>query len=147
MRKEVIIAIIIGFALGLVITFGVWTANRAIKETAPQKEEFAGQEAEVEEATPTPTTVTELFLTINSPENNSISDQEQIKVKGETKPQAVVVVIYQEGEKILEADENGDFETEISLTGGANEIEISAHDQEGNEANQILTVVYSTAEI
>lgn len=144
MRKEVLIAIIIGFALGLVITFGVWTANRAIKETAPQ-EEGPAEEVEVEEPTPTP--IPQLSLTITAPKDNSISNEEKIEVSGKTAPQAIVVILYQEGEKILEADEKGSFDTEITLAGGANEIEISAHDQEGNETTQILTVVYSTAEI
>lgn len=143
MKKEVLIAIIIGFALGLVITFGVWTANRAIKETAPQKEQPGVKEVEVEEITPTP----EISLTITTPENNTISNQEKIEVKGKTTPLAIVVIIYQEGEKILEADKEGNFETEITLSGGANEIKVSAHDQKGNEASQILTIVYSTAEI
>lgn len=144
MRKEVLIAIIIGFALGLVITFGVWTANRAIKETAPQKE-GSTEEVEIEEPTPTP--VSQLPLIVTTPKDNSIIDKEKIEVTGKTAPQAIVVILYQEGEKILEADEKGNFNTEITLTGGANKIEISAHDQEGNEIIQILTVVYSTAEI
>lgn len=145
MKKEVLIAIIIGFALGLVITFGVWTANRAIKETAPQKETPEFKIEVVEEPTLTPTP--ELSLTIISPEDNLIYDKEKIPVEGKTAPQAIVVILYQEGEKILEADEKGNFSTEIILAGGANEIEISAHDQKGNEVKQILTVVYSTAEI
>ena len=144
MRKEVLIAIIIGFALGLVITFGVWTANRAIKETAPQ-EEGPAEEVKVEEPTPTP--IPQFSLTITTPKDNSISNEEGVEVSGKTTPQAIVVILYQEGEKILEADEKGEFSTEITLAGGANEIEISAHDQEGNETTQILTVVYSTAEI
>lgn len=142
MRKEVLIAIIIGFALGLVITFGVWTANRAIKETAPQKE---GSTEEVKEPTPTP--APQLPLIVTTPKDNSIIDEEKIEVTGKTAPQAIVVILYQEGEKILEADEKGNFNTEITLVGGDNKIEISAHDQEGDEITQILTVVYSTAEI
>ena len=142
MKKEVLIAIITGFALGLLITFGVWTANRAIKKAAPQKE------APVETKTPTPTPPKpELSLMVLSPEENSISDQEEIEVSGKTGPGATIVILYQEGEKILEADEEGNFKTTITLLGGSNEIEISAYDTEGNETSKTLTVVYSTAEI
>jgi len=141
MKKEVLIAIIIGFALGLVITFGIRTANKALKETAPK------QEAQVEIEEPAPTPTAGLLLTITSPEDNSISDQETIEVSGKTSTEAVVVILYPKGEKILEADEKGNFSTEISLAGGNNEIEISAHDLEGNDASQVLTVIYSTAEI
>jgi len=139
-RKEVLIAIIIGFGLGLVITFGIWTANKALKEAAPEK-------MLAPEETPMPTPIPAFSLTLVSPEDNSISEEETIKVSGSTTPGAVVVILYQEGEKILEADSEGQFSTEITLAGGANEIKVSAYDEEGNEAEKTLTVVYSTAEI
>jgi len=139
-RKEVLIAIIIGFGLGLVITFGIWTANKALREVAPE-------ETLAPEATPTPTPTAAFSLNLTSPEDNSISEEETIEVSGTTAPGAIVVILYQEGEKILEADSEGKFSTEITLAGGPNEIMISAYDQEGNEAEKTLTVVYSTAEI
>ncbi len=140
MRKEVIIAILIGFGLGLVITFGIWTANRALQE-APSEE--TTNTTPVEETTPT----NAFSLIVNEPEDNSISAEEKITLSGSTRPGGVVVVLYEEGEKILEANEEGEFKTEITLVGGSNEIKVSAYDNEGNEVSQTLTVVYSTAEI
>lgn len=142
MRKEVLIAIIIGFGLGLVITFGIWTANRALKGApstpAPSKEEEAI----------TPTSAPQEFsLIITSPEDESISTQEKIEVAGKTTPDITVVILYQEGEKIIQADSQGSFSSEITLVGGANQIEITAYDQDGNEVSKIINVVYSTAEI
>ncbi|MGB9706837.1 MAG: Ig-like domain-containing protein [Microgenomates group bacterium] len=142
MRKEVLIAIIIGFTLGLIITFGVWQANKALKETAPKKE---APPQITEEQLPTPTP--QPLLVITSPEDNSISNKEKIDVSGKTFPQATVVIIYEEGEKIVEADGGGNFSAEINLVGGANEITISAFDKDGNEMSKTLNVVYSTAEI
>lgn len=142
MKKEVLIAIVIGFALGLVITFGIWTANQALKK--PAVEEIPPSEVET---ALTPTPMPEFSLLITSPEDNSISSKTSIEVNGQTIPSAIVVILYQEGEKILEADGNGNFSTEITLAGGENEITISAYDQEDNEISKTLTVVYSTAEI
>lgn len=142
MRKEVLIAIIIGFALGLVITFGIWTTNQALKKSATEKP------TPVEEVvSPTPILEEKFSLVLHSPENNSISVEETIEVSGETAPSAIIVILYQEGEKILEADEKGEFSTEVALAGGSNEITVSAYNQEGDEISQTLTVVYSTAEI
>lgn len=140
MRKEVLIAIIIGFGLGLVITFGIWTANKALKETAP-----ATVTTEEVEQTPIPTSTLELIVT--SPEDNTISEKEMIEVSGQTVSDAIVTIIYPDGEKILEADEEGNFSTEISLIGGDNLIKISAFNDQGDKASKTLTVVYSTAEI
>lgn len=144
MRKEVLIAIVIGFALGLIITYGVWTANKALKETAPKKEAPAQK---TEEQLPTPTSTPQDLLIITSPEDNFLSNKEKIDVSGKTFPQATVVILYEEGEKIIEADEEGNFQSEITLVGGTNEITISTYDKDGNEVSKTLTVVYSTAEI
>jgi len=145
MRKEVFIAIAIGFALGLVITFGIWTANKALKETAPKKEETALPKQVTEEQLPTPTP--QSLLVITSPEDNSISSKEKIEVSGKTTSEATVVILYQEGEKIIEANSEGIFSSEITLVGGSNEITVSTYDDQGNEISKTITVVYSTAEL
>jgi len=147
MKKEVLIAIIIGFGLGLVITFGVWRANKVLKEVAPKQQSPPSQVQE-EEKTPSPTPPSsQLSLVITSPEDNSIINKEKIVVSGKTSSEATVVITYEEGEKIIQTDENGNFSSEITLVGGANEIIVSAYDEEGNEVTKTLNLVYSTAEI
>ncbi len=143
MKKEVLIAIIIGFVLGLVITFGVWTANKAMKET-PQKDQQASENTQ-EAITPTP--VAESVLTITSPEDNFLSDKEKIDISGKTTPQATVVILFEQGEKIIEADSQGSFTTQITLVGGSNEVKVSSFDPEGKEVSKSITGVFSTAEI
>jgi len=149
MKKEVLIAIIIGFGLGLVITFGVWQINKSLKEVAPKQELPSSQVQQTqEEKIPSPTpSATQLSLIITSPEDNSIINKEKVNISGKTSSEATVVIIYEEGEKIIETDENGNFTSEITLVGGANEITVSAYDKEGNEATKTLNLVYSTAEI
>lgn len=146
MKKEVIIAIIIGFVLGLVITFGVWTANKAIKEASPKEETTGEQAQEGTTDTRSPTSL-ESTLTIISPEDNFLSDKEKIDISGKTTPEATVVILFTEGEKIIEADKQGSFSTEITLVGGSNEIKVSSFDKDGKEISKSITIVYSTAEI
>jgi len=147
MKKEVLLAIIIGFGLGLLITFGVWKANKALKEVAPKKQ-LPSQETQEEEKTPSPTLAPpQLSLVITSPEDNSIVSKEKVNISGKTPWRATVVIIYEEGEKIIETDENGNFSTEITLVSGANEIIVSAYDEDSNEVTKTLNLVYSTAEI
>lgn len=141
MRKEVLFAIVIGFSLGLLMTFGVWTANKAMNQTQTKKE--VPQEQTI---VPSPSQQNQLTLSITSPEDNTVSEEENISISGSTKAGAVVVVIYPEGEKILEANDNGQFSTSISLSSGSNDIEVSAYDKEGNKDTKTLSVVYSTAE-
>lgn len=145
MKKEILIAIIIGFVLGLVITFGIWTANKSLKEgTSTQSSQITEKEINI---TPSPQAEEKLPLTIISPENNALVNQEKLEIVGKTSPKSMVAIIYEEGEKIIEADEKGDFTMEITLVGGGNEINISAFDSQNNEASKNLNIVYSTAEI
>ena len=146
MKKEVLIAIIIGFGLGLVITFGIWSANKALKQSTQQQSD---QSSQIEnQTTPTPTPTAEILsLNISSPQDNSIVDKDTLTIKGATLPRSVVVILFDKGEKILETDSDGQFSTDISLTGGENEITIKAYDKNGNDTEKKLTVVYSTAEI
>lgn len=133
MRKEVLIAIILGAALGLVIAFGIWRANLAL---APR------EEVQVQvQPTPTPEAFT---LVITSPEDNSVVAESEISVEGKTQPGATVVIQYDEGETVLIADENGSFASPVELVAGANTIVVSAFDEEGEGNEKALTVVFST---
>jgi hypothetical protein len=142
MRKEVILAIVGGVVLGLLVIGGLWWTNKATTE-----ESLNITPTPVLEQPPTLIPVSSLSLEIISPEDESIIEEEKITLEGKTAPESVVVVIYPEGENIVEADKEGNFETEITLVGGANEIKITAYDEEGNQAEKNLTLVYSTAKI
>lgn len=149
MRKENLLAIIIGILLGLLLTFAIWN----IKKITPQLGPKTQQEPQISQENPSPSPFTEKkesqepLLTILTPEENEIFNKEKIQITGKTLPSATVVILYEEGEKIVEADEEGNFSTEITLVGGNNEITVSTYDENGNEASKTLNVVYTTAEI
>lgn len=148
MRKEIILAIIIGITLG----FGLMTLVRLNKQqiklsflpsTTQQKATPTPQTTPT--PSPTPTPEEKIFLKILEPEDETVVNTPRLTIKGETTPLATVVVIWEEGEDILVADEKGEFETEIELVGGTNDIQISAYDEENNSVEKLLTVTYSTA--
>jgi hypothetical protein len=141
MKKEIIVAIIIGLSVGLIIAFGLWTANKSLKQVSPKNETSSLQIGQ-----PTPTPLIQNLI-IDNPTEDFISNQEKITVSGKTISEATVVITYEEGEKILTADSQGLFNTEITLLGGANEIKISAFEPDGNESSVIINGVYSTVEI
>jgi hypothetical protein len=146
MKKEVIIAIVLGFGLGLVITFGIWSTYQNIqKTTATPTPTIIPTTTESVSEEPTPIT-TKLEISVDSPANNSIFSNEEILLSGSVTKESVIVVFYEEGEKIIETD-NKKFETEISLVGGANRIRIKAFDEDDNETEKTIEVIYSTAQI
>lgn len=146
MRKEVLAAIIVGFVLGLIITFGIWSASRALTD---QKTKLPSDRplspTEVPSLSPAP--LPSFSLSIVKPENESIVNSEKITLSGNTQPEAQVVVVWENGETLLQADESGSFDTEVSLVSGLNEITITAIAKDGKEAIKTITVVYSTEEI
>lgn len=141
MKKELVWAIITGFGIGLIITYGVWSTKKAIKPE-PKKEEIKM----VEEVTPTPTPLP-IFLEIERPQDESIIEEEKTILSGKSDPHAILAIFTKEDELIIEANDEGRFETEIKLVEGANKITVIAFDDEGNEASKSMTIVFSTAEL
>lgn len=146
MRKEILVAIFIGICLGLVIILGVWVANKSLLSKKDLKNTQA-QQTENTNPSPTPSAKKTISLEIIAPKDNSISSSEFIDLSGKTKPNAIIAVVYPDGETILEAEDDGSFTTKISLIGADNEIKITAYDLEGNEETKIINIVFSTAEI
>jgi len=91
--------------------------------------------------TPTPTLPAPgLTLTISEPQDEAVVKENLIRVIGRTAPDAVVSV---NGHIIRAINEGGDFTAVISLAEGPNLVEVIATDYQGNEVNQMLTVIYA----
>lgn len=138
MKKEVIFAILSGSALGLVIAFGVWRANMAIKGA-------------IKTASPSPivdqkTSIAknEYELTIATPKNQSIFTSSSVVIKGVTKPNSQIVVVAEEEDFVGETDAKGEFEVKVSLDGGINNLKIISMDLLDGSSQQNLTLVYSS---
>ncbi|MDP3955226.1 MAG: hypothetical protein Q8Q15_02595 [bacterium] len=144
MRKEVLIAIILGFALGLVITFGVWSANRAMKEKDVAENTVEEEVETLPTSSPTPTSAT-FSLVILSPADESFVDKDKISINGSTEPGAEIAVITENGEAIVVADESGKFDAPIILETGTNEITVTAVNAGGDEVTKTINIVYSTS--
>lgn len=142
MRKEVLFAIIIGAAVGLVIAFGIWRANKAFM---PQRKE-AGQQAVTAPAVggPQQQQIQNSQLVVTSPENNSIVSSNKIVVEGTAPTESTIVITTNAAEAITQVDNGGAFGQEIEVDGGANEVKVASYDQEGNKSEVVLTIVHST---
>jgi len=148
MKKELGIAILIGVILGFTIT-GLFWAKKKGNISLGGGDEINQEENLEEEPTVTPMPPEEklISLEIEEPENEIISQTEKLIIKGKSISNATIVIVWEDGEDILVANQEGEFETEITLIGGENIIDISAYDDEGNKTNETLTITYSTAKI
>lgn len=141
MKKEVIIAIIIGFTIGLALTFF------AYKTVTDQSEGKIISPLAEGKIISTPTPSVSQTLTLVSPIDQSIAKEGQITVAGFSSPFSWIVILGEKGEKTIQADEKGNFETGLLLISGENEIKVTSFLERGEEISKIVTIVYSTAEI
>lgn len=136
MRKEVLVAILVGILLGGLVAFGIWRANILLGQ---KKEKMA-------EVLPTPfeQEISASQLVITQPEDGIVVATDKTTVRGTASAGSTVVILGQSREYIANIKDDGSFEQEVILEGGANEITVIAYDASGNESKQVLTVVYST---
>src|SRR3989344_5190460 len=138
MRKEIIFAVAIGILFGTAIAFGVWRANKAIKIN--QKEESFTQNVTQEKPEPEK----EFKISLLTPEENDVITDSPVKILGLTKENAWMAISAEEKDYILLSNEKGEFEQEVGLVGGINQIIIFAFSEQGLSISKNLTLVYST---
>lgn len=141
MKKEVGIAIILGIIAGLIITFGIYTANTAMNRRIQQNKALPTPTVQPQEQSAPKT------LILFSPEDNSLTDKDRLQISGTSARNAIVVIFVNDKETIASADEKGNFSADVELVGGSNVITIVATDALGNQEQEQRTVVFSTANL
>jgi hypothetical protein len=136
MRKEIIFAILAGITFGLIIAFGVWRANVALRPdgastTAPEDTSIATQ--------------TDFGITVAKPQDYQVITTSPAILTGISKSNVWIVVSAEEEDYVAKTDESGEFEIKVDVVGGVNEIIITAFDNDGTEAQEKLTLIYSSA--
>lgn len=148
MKKEVFLAIAIGFALGLVITFGIWTANKSLKNLPKSSPNPSVTPQSEVGPSPTPSNqVTNAQLTITSPADEALLTVPKVTLTGSASPASIITVIYEDGQVVTTADASGNFSLDVPLVGGYNIIKVTAFDKSGSSSEQTLTVTYTTSKI
>lgn len=140
MRKEVIVAIILGFIVGITIAFGVYNANQSLKKAKIAPSPSTSDEV-ISSSKPKTT------LVISEPEDNIVLKNNEATISGQTAPQAVVAIMTEEDNELVIADNEGVFTSNINLISGANEIKVISIDSSGNKEEKSINVVYSTQKI
>lgn len=141
MKKEVLIAIVAGLILGLIITVGIYTANRSLNVQRAKKQM---QSAPTPSLTPTANNKT---LNLTSHENFDLIDDAAVNLSGVAWPGAVVALISEVDNQIIAADDEGIFVFKTKLIKGFNEITIVAADETGAIQTQNLILTYTITKI
>jgi len=140
MRKEILLAIFVGITLGLMITFGIYQNSENAK---------TGQNSNTDQLINNPVStesaaIQDPQLVINSPEEELLTNEEELIVSGSSNPDSFVVILVNDVETISNTDESGNFSVKVQLTLGGNLIEINSIDEDGQQVSKQRTVVYET---
>jgi hypothetical protein len=138
MKKEVLIAIFIGFSLGLLITFGIRTARESLKA----RDNNASLESSLL-PTPSPTTLSHQLL-ITAPKDAQIIFEPETSINGATTPLSLISILTADRFETTIADMQGSFSATIPLKAGANQIEIVSFNPQNERSSAQITVVYTT---
>lgn len=143
MRKEVIIAILLGFSIGLLIVFGIITARSALQKQS-QAPPITTSTASNQDDNPDESQNLAHQLIIHDPRDNQVVGSDTVTIRGLTSAKSTVVIVAEAAEFITIADDRGNFSQEVPLVSGANEIDISAFSPAEEKIDTALTIVYTT---
>lgn len=157
MFKELLLAVVLGALLGFGITGGII----ALKNS--RSSSFSGSQTASAQPT-SPDTITTKpqpsdnpsgnslgtnnhQITINSPQNDSIVANSKVTIKGSTSPQSSLVISTPSKSYFAAADNAGNFNVDIDIDSGVNQIQVDSIDPQDDQATTQLIITYSTANI
>lgn len=143
MNKDAVLATLIGFGIGLLIT-GLLLLGPNITKSLPKINlptiSFL-QPKQQPAASPTPTP-SEFTVTIDSPLADAIENTSDLLISGTTAPGSTVVIAGSVDETVASAQGDGKYAGKISLSEGKNDIIVTSYFQT-KQANKNITVYYT----
>lgn len=140
MKKEKLILSFIATLFGLLVAgigFYLFQSTKTVNPTISKT---------IIIASPTPTPIPAVFLTVDRPKNEEVVKNKILVISGKTASNAVVSVLTNSSEEVITPTANGDFTTTATIGDGQNVIEIIALAPNGESAKIKRTVTYSQEE-
>lgn len=137
MRKEITFAIIAGITLGVALAYGIWKTN----STAHPIQKLA--DIKTSKAKPTSASPKEFSVTLLKPNEYDVISTDKVTVSGLTKQNIWVVISGENDDYIVKSSATGEFNADIELVTGINQITVSALDNKDIK-DAAVTVVYSS---
>lgn len=136
MKKEMLVAVVIGFTLGLLITFGLYRlrVSQQRKPDAPT----------VEPTATTTASPTDRLITIHNPKEGAVQKEKSATITGSTIPNAYIVLLVNEAEYIRNADAEGNFSFDVELEEGSNVLIVQVVTEVGQLITKERTVVVTS---
>ncbi len=138
--RERIVIVFIAIAIGLIVTTLVYFLYQQTK-SLPLKASNNTQNG-----APTPTPIGGVYLVVEEPKDESLTDKRAIQVKGQTKPEYTVIISSNQEDVIIKPSNDGKFSATITIDTGTNRIITRAITPDGEESENVKIVTYNTEE-
>jgi hypothetical protein len=145
MKKEIIFAVSIGLIVGLIITFGMYRAQQAMKGASTINSSIT--DALTSPQTSSANQQSEDAFLVTQPEDESLVTEASIHVSGQTYPNSTIVVLGGTTEAIGSSDDKGNFSVAVNLQSGANILSIRVLNPNYNTLEVVRSVIFSTADL
>jgi len=138
MKKEILLAVIIGLAFGLVITYGLYRVRKATQTAKTQPISTTAPIASPGSVAGSP------LLTILHPEDNIVQEELGTTVTGTAQPNAIVVLFINDEEHISTVDSSGNFSFTVDLKPGSTILSVHVIDENGETVTAERAIVVSS---
>lgn len=137
--KERIVIIFIAVTLGLLVTTVGFFLYESSKPSKPVSEGSA-------QTATKPHPSDEITLTVTAPQNESLTANRTIQVKGKTDPQNTVIVSTNQEDTVVTPTSEGDFTASLTIDAGVNKLTVEAIAPNGNSKKDVRIVSFSTGD-
>jgi hypothetical protein len=145
MSKETVIAILLGLGVGILLVGGIYTAKKALETKQTSMISANTRPSLLTVTTGNPNQSGGPPLSLLRPLDLTLTAQNKISVEGKTDSTAFIVLQTEMTTDVFQPDNGGKFSQDILLSGGSNDITVSAVGTGGQITSKTVTVVYSTA--
>lgn len=143
MRKELLIVVTIGIFCGVVIGFGIWRANKAISQDQVSVESQVSVSPTETKTTPSVPANNKISsgITISTPQEYDVVAEPKVKIIGLSAPNTNIAISSETNDYLVKSTQSGEFEVEVELIEGINQIIFKEVDSSENEYT--LKIIYS----
>lgn len=143
MKKDIIIAILVGFVIGGIFAATLLSTPALLKSIQTKSSTLGAPSI-----TPQVTKIESgEALTIDSLVNNSISAGKTIEIKGASRPGDILVIDTETDSKAIEADSSGTFSAQIELVEGGNTIAVTSYNSQGQSMSKTYTLFFTAEKL
>ncbi|HSW97158.1 MAG TPA: hypothetical protein VLF89_05015 [Candidatus Saccharimonadales bacterium] len=142
MKLEKFVLSIIGIFFGLLVAGSAFYFYQKISNHPTDKKMIPLNTTK----TPTPSPTPSFFVNIDSPKDESVTDNKTITISGKTIPTATIIISTGATDQVITPSSEGAFSTTATIDTDENQIIVTAIAPSGEQVQKTITITYSTQE-